>query len=485
MAVFDIDGNIIDSAKEVWVDDYDSVTEALEDGDIINFTTGKLYEINNKITINKSCYLKGNGCIIHSEPREADPSNPRKTLSGEDTQLYVFDVIHDGVIIENFSAYSSAIYTWENGGELFEGTLGSNVYLVRISASNVSVKGITTREFDGAVRVADEVNNTAFSYHDIDISDITSLSGVINIYLGNVIRCTATRLRLSNSQSMQDSHGHCIYVGRAIKHATISDFVIYHNGGMLGGLSIHPSSTQDKSLCQYINISNGVIYSAQAETFAIQITWARHIVLSNITVNTESAKSVYISGEVNDIAFVGCVFEGAAGIVSYRFQTDYTNGQREIVYKGCRFASQGKAQNFVLMDGLQGTMFQACDFFIPNYGSFTAPQCILFSTKPMSASKNFAVALNDCCAKTLGDVLLNLFTQENSIQNEVSVNNTSLYSAASMQSILPADSTLVSVLRVHNVTGVNYAALYDAATWQKSSDKIKIDPSDTYNSNAS
>ena len=471
------------TGKEVWVDNYNSIEAAIADGDIINFTFGKTYEVNTSIVINKACYLKGNGCIIHSDPREADPNNPRYTRDGRPTQLLVFDIQHDNVIIENFNATSETEYYWENGGEIFTNTLGSNVWFTRISANYVYVRNIKTENTDGAIRVVDDAHPEDFTYHDVIIDGITSLNGIINVYVGNVIRCSCTNLLLSNSQNMQDSHGHCIYISRGVKHVTFSNFTIYHNGGLLGGLSVHPSSSQNKALCSYVNISNGVIYSTMANTFAIQITWVRNIYLSNITVQADNAESVYVSGEVNDIVFNGCTFSGGSEVVRNNFQ-DYSGGQREIIYNSCRFTTQSKAQEYTLLKGLEGSFFKSCEFFIPNFGSYTAPVCTLFSTKPVNTSKNFNVIFDGCYVRTFSDVVLYLFSQENTVESEVIINNTTVHSSASTSSLLADGVTLYSKLRIHNLTGVNYTVICDSTTWSNSLSKIYIDSRDTLDSHS-
>ena len=463
------------TGKEVWADNYESIEDAIADGDIINFTCGKTYQVDNKITINKSCYIKGNGCVFESEPREASTSNPRKMADGRDTQLYIFDVIHDDVIIENFNAVSESSVYWENGGDIFNNTLSSNVYFVRVSASNVRVSGISTNHLSGAVRIADEVGNTLYTYHDVIVDKITCLDGVINIYIGNVIRCVISNLTLSNSQAMGDSRGHCIYAGRAIRYVSISNFVIYHNGGLLGGLSIHPSSSQDSSLCQYVNVSNGVIYSSAANTFAIQVTWAKNITLSNITVHAEEAECMYVSSEVNNLFVSNCDFNGASEIIRHNYQ----GSQREIIYSGCHMRSASKAADFVVLSGLEGVIIQHCYIAIRNSGSYTSPTCKLLSTHQTNTSRNGNIVINDCYINVFDDVVMNLLEQETTSANLLVLNNIVVRaSTAPVGAKLINNSSIYGKIQIHNVTAENYQSLLENALYGS----VEIDSNTTADS---
>lgn len=452
----DVVDMITATGKEVWVDNYETIEAAIADGDIINFTCGKTYEVNNKITINKSCYIKGNGCIFESEPREASTSNPRKMDDGRDTQLYIFDIVHDDVIIENFNAVSESSVYWENGGEIFTNTMSSNVYFVRVSASNVRVSGISTNHLSGAVRIADEVGNTLYSYHDVIVDKITCLDGVINIYIGNVVRCVVSNLTLSNSQAMGDARGHCIYAGRAIRHVSISNFTIYHNGGLFGGLSIHPSSTEDESLCQYVNVSNGVIYSSTEDTFAIQVTWAKNITINNVSVDADNAKSMYVSGTVNNLFVSACDFTGASEVIQHNYQ----GNQREIVYSNCHIRSSGKSSDFVVLRGLEGVILQHCYIVIRNSGTYTAPVCRLLSTHQTNTSKNGNIVINDCYINVFDDVLMNLFDQETNSANVLVLNNVVIRaSTVPTGTQLINNSSIYGKVQIHNVTAENYQTI--------------------------
>ena len=447
------------TGKEVWVDNYESIEDAIADGDIINFTCGKTYQVNDKITVNKSCYIKGNGCIFVSEPREASTSNPRQTTDGKDTQLYIFDVIHDDVIIENFNAVSESSVYWENGGEIFTNTMSSNVYFVRVSASNVRISGINTNHLSGAVRIADEVGNTLYSYHDVIVDKITCLDGVINIYIGNVVRCVVSNLTLSNSQAMGDAHGHCIYAGRAIRHVSISNFTIYHNGGLFGGLSIHPSSTQDANLCQYVNVSNGVIYSATTDTFAIQVTWAKNITINNVSVDADNAKSMYVSGTVNNLFVSSCDFTGASEVIRHNYQGNH----REIIYSNCHIRSSGKAADFIVLKGLEGVVLQHCYIVIRNSGTYTAPTCRLLSTHQTNTSRNGNIVINDSYINIFDDVLMTLLEQETTQANLLVLNNIVVRASnvpAGTQLI--NNSSLYGKVQIHNVTAENYQTLLNS-----------------------
>ena len=464
-----------DSSKEVWVDNYDSIAEAFADGDIINFTAGKTYTINDAITVNKSCYIKGNGCTIYSAPREADPENPKQTLDGKDTLLYVFDIKHDNVVIENFNAYSEASVEWENGGSIFPNVITSNVYLIRVSANFVSVSGITTRQLSGAVRVADDSDNyEQFSYHDINISNITCLEGVINIHVGNVVRCTLSDLMLSNSVEMNAPEGHCIYISRAAKYVSLSNFTIYHNGGLFGGLSVHPSSSQSKALCSNIVISNGIIYTTVQDMYAIQVTWAQKIYFNSVVVDTATSTSVYISGEADNLSFNNCNFSGKSTVVRNN-SGGYSGGEREIFYNNCIFKSECRENDFKILRDVEGSIFQSCAFIIRNNGTITAPTGVFIGLKYTNASKNFAVSFYDCNVRLFDDVVMDIFSQANTVENDLAFVKCIFSASLQRASLFSNSARIYGKLLIHDVIARNYSNLIDPNTLANNMSYISID----------
>lgn len=457
MSAYDINGHPItmDTSKEVWVDNYNSIADAIADGDIINFTNGKTYEIDASIVINKQCWLKGNGCILHADPVEAVEATTN-------VYWYMFDIKHDNVVIDGFNAYSENMYPWQNGGIVYPNTITSNVYFLRISASNVYVSNINTNHLCGAVRIADESSPEAFSYHDVSIENIVCLDGVINVYIGNVIRCTANNLMLSTNEH-NDTLGHAVYISRGVKHVAVSNFVIYNNYGQFGGISIHPSSSRDSSLTSYVAISNGTIRSIAYDSFAFQITHAEHITINNVICECiNGAKSVYMSGATIDVAFNGCVLKGDNAVVR---QYGYMD-QRQIFFNDCTFECVIKQTDFCAMIAVQGATFNSCVFYVrkDTSGTLTAPSGYLLSTYPSSTSKDYAIGFYNCTIKVADDVSLNLLKDLTTTVNDVFVDNCVFESTASPSTLIDGSLTYYSVMHIHNIIAKNYGAIvpYDA-----------------------
>lgn len=448
MSIYNIQGDVIKAGKEVWVDDYSSIDAAILDGDIINFTSGKTYEIANSIDINKACYLKGNGCVFHADPIEGKI-------------MYLFNVKHSDVVIENFNAESEDMYAWYNGGVTYPNTITSNIYFSRISASNIRISDISTNHLCGAVRVADDYNSESFSYSDVSIENIVCLDGVINVYIGNVVRCTANNLMLSTNVH-NDTLGHAIYISRGVKHVSVSNFTIYNNYGQYGGISIHPSSSTDPNLTSYISISNGTIRSIADGSFAFQITHCQFVTISNVILESSNgAKAVSISRKANNIVFNNCFLKADNTVARCAVWED----QRQIYFNGCTFKCMVKSNGFDVLQDIQGIVFTSCVFEVRKDTSLTAPKGYLLSTHPISTSQNCRVSFYGCAVKVFDDIELKLLRSDLSMKMYIDVMNTVFDSNQNTDYLIDTSVMSGSIVNTHNVTLRNYdgIVLHDAS----------------------
>lgn len=462
MSIYNIDGYPLtaDLSKEVWVDNYNSIEDAIADGDIINFTEGKTYEIDHGIVIDKACYLKGNGCIFH-----ADPVEPSETTR---PYYYMFNVEHDNVIIENFNAYSEDLYPWQNALIIYPDTITSNVYFLLISASNVYVEHIKTDHLCGAVRIANDADAEAFSYHDVSFNDITCLNGVINVYIGNVVRCTATNLMLTTNVH-NDTLGHAVYISRGTKHVSVSNFTIYNNYGMYGGISIHPSSSDDETLTTNIVVANGTVRSISDGSYGVQITCVKDILISNVKFESiNGAKSVSISQKAMNITFTACDFDGSDGVIRCAVHGD----QQNIVFNGCNIRCYITATGQSVMTAIQGMTFIGCHFLLLKDTDATEPNAFLFSSNPIDTAVEHGIDIADCLIEVTDDIKMRMLQENTSVASVAELSNIVVVSAASVGFLFDSGATYASTYYLHNIIAKNYTYIFDITS---SSNKIIID----------